>query len=292
MLHKISFGLLRGSDRQRARSEALPRPSSPLDFDDRDPFAVRYQGTTLEALDLDPLVAPTLTPMRPMTVSREAAMHWGGRQPGQSMGDHVRSEMGRRPSAMLELATQTMGVALLPMPMESPKDEVDNPFDGEANPFRVTALPKRPEVARRAVSARTRRDMPLRVQALRRSHQQAFAQSLMQRITEETTTWSRRVSDEEEEEIEPQAAEPDPFAPSALLQRRQQRPQDQTTPSLRLPAFNEPDLFFAQPDDQGHLQPYDMRQPSRPSSGQSVEYTPPRPQTPRTYVDGQGRPWV
>lgn len=290
MLHKISFGLLRGRDRQRAQSEAPLRPSSPLDFDDRDPFARQfYQGSTLEALDLDPLVAPTLTPMRPMTVSVEAAMHWGQRRAGQSLGDHVRTEMNRRPSAMLELASRSMGVALLPMPMESPKEEVGNPFDGEANPFRVTEIPRRPEMRRHALSARTRRDMPLRVQALRRSHQQAFAESLAQRIAEETGSWSRRTSDEDR----PEEADAGPFVPSALLQRRQ-RQASRAPDSLRLPPLGDPERLFAQEDAFGQMLPYSMDTPARTGSGSpsSAEYTPPRPETPQTYVDQRGRTWL
>lgn len=284
---------MRGREREHTQSEAPPRASSPLDFDDHDPFARDvYLGSTIEALHLEPVVAPFLQPMRPTVITREAAMQYGARAPGQSLGQHVRQEMARRPSALLELATCSTGIAIMPasLPFESPKLEMPNPFDSETNPMYITPIPRRPELRRNAVSARTRRDMPLRIQALRRSHQQAFAEALAARIEEENAAWSRRTSAEEAPVLG--------FEPSALWERRRRTsPEDDETPEMRLNLFGDPEDLFAVEADDGTRVPYRMDMPSRTSSGSDLswESEPPIPDpewVAEVYRDDDGRTWL
>ena len=296
MLRKISFALLHPKERQRAQSEVIQRPPSPLDFDDGDAFGREPAWQQMEALNLEPLVAPFLGPMRDMTITREGALHKTKKRPEQTMGAYVREEMARRPSAMLMQATSMLGVALLPVgkPVTTPTEEIANPFDGPSNPFLITPIPKRPGLRRNALSARGRRDLPLRVQALRRSHQQAFAEAIAQRIQEEAESWSRRPSEEEEEIT---------FEPSALWRRRKRSsPETDELPELRLRMHGDeppPDTLhlFTLTDAEGRASPYrlDMEMPVDRTPTPETEDPVPEPYLPygaEIYMDEDGRSWI
>lgn len=263
-----------------------------------DPQGLHYVNSTMEALSLEPVVAPSLAPMRPLVISPEAAMHRGRRRPNITMGEHMRQEMDRRPSALLVQASRAMGMALLPnaVPVDSPKEEIGNPFDGEANPFVITSIPRRPEIRRNAVSARTRRDMPLRVQALRRSHQQAFAEAIAARVAQEQAAWSRRASDASD-----YGDEEADFVPSALWERRQRSGSDEgpgDVPRLQMHGGNpvQGANIFEQVDDAGNLVPYSLETPLRDNTPSPPEVDPiERPMTPNkrdVLYDRHGRPYI
>jgi hypothetical protein len=65
----------------------------------------------------------------------------------------------------------------------TPIKEEPDPFESlhEVNEIQVTSFPPRPILRRQAVSYRTHRDLPLRVQAIRRAHQEEFSRKLADR---------------------------------------------------------------------------------------------------------------
>lgn len=300
MLRRIRSGFLGNDAGYRRHSDAPPRPTSPLEFDDgMDPTGLNYVNSTMEALSLEPVVAPSLAPMRPLVISPEGAMHRGRKRPNLSMGDHMREEMDRRPSALLVQASRAMGMALLPtaVPVDSPKEEIGNPFDSEANPFVITSIPRRPEIRRNAVSARTRRDMPLRVQALRRSHQQAFAEAIAARVLSDQAAWARRTSDGSD-----YGDEGADFVPSALWGRRQRGGPDDdagAVPRIHMHGQNvlQGASIFSQVDDAGNTVPYSFETPVRDDTPSPPQVVDPiaRPTTPRGSIvlyDMHGRPYI
>lgn len=210
MIKKLSFGLLR---RQR-NEDRPPRPSSPLDFSDgpitdfyeRDPF---YRDPSdslrLEALALEPLVAPTLRAMAPTVRSRQDIMATAsqGRRPSlaedaQDLFDAHTPENVRRATVDHGLAMYRQGALRAPDGSVS-AEERSNPFDDiTLSELPITPIPKRVG-HRKTASTHGRRDMPLRVVAIRRAHQAAFARAIEERMAEEAVEFSqsRRVSPED-----------------------------------------------------------------------------------------------
>lgn len=181
-----------------ARLKVEARPSDDddgMDFCDgpiqREHPIDRYiEGRRLEALALEPIIAPTLGAMRDKTILKEAMVSVHRRE-GTSLAQEVQEALTRRPSAQLADALDENGVALLKAPMPStPTIEKDNPFDvSTALEAIITPMPKRLGAKPRPVSYRSRREMPLRVQTLRRNHQAAFVDAVMRQIEEEAATF-------------------------------------------------------------------------------------------------------
>lgn len=305
MFKKISLGLLRprkdesASAKERARAASMPRPSSPLDFSDGDIQEDVFRRQTdhdlgLEALSLESITAPFLRQMRPLMAPREVLMGEMPRRPGQSKADRVRQELDRRPSEALEAMLQNadMGLLKYPVALSTPDDEWSNPFDDpELNAMIITHIPRRPELKRRPVSARGRRDMPLRVQAMRRNHQYAFAKAIQERIEEEAASWSRRTSAEEGQDTTD-------FRPSGLYERRRksspEREEEEMPMRLNLHAEDPQGLFRQRtPDGQSYLYQMDSSTPTHriesPIETDPLDSGDSNSTTPTMYVGSDGR---
>lgn len=300
MLRRLADSLLRPhepkdprSARERYLSEpAWPRRHSGLDFSDGpvQPAGDSFDASGIEALNLEPIVAPFLGRMRPTMVTREQAV--AARPRRGTAGARMMEDLSRRPSAALEQAFLSPGNAAMlshAVPLSTPQDERSNPFDDpEQNDLVITPLPRRPGLGRRSVSARGRRDMPLRIQAIRRSHQQAFAEALMRRIEADM------VREEEEAQAAEQAPAPDP---SALWQRRRRSsPEGVAGPApMRLsdmPTSRAPPPLFQILTPEGTYAPYSMSRETPSPAGPS-----PRPQEPcspsaAVFTDADGRTWI
>lgn len=154
-----------------------------------------YLDTGLEALSLETLIKPTLERMRPTVQHAERLLPPLPELPAHSRRGsltvpppaHVPPAMAiERDAVILRSYTPTI-VVTPPVPSESSSSESNksvelNPFElefGEPKPLEVTPLPKRPPLQRKAVSYRTQRELPLRVQAVRRSHQEMYARQIL-----------------------------------------------------------------------------------------------------------------
>lgn len=151
----------------------------------------RYANGPLEALMLEPIIAPTLVRQRPRAAAPEAMVVPSRRgsaasidlivPPPALLADYVNPNSARS------------GVVLLQQPIPgitvTPDAECEDPFESLASlpprphqPQREEApKPGRPILRRNAISARTQRDLPLRIQAVRRAHQEDFARKLDER---------------------------------------------------------------------------------------------------------------
>lgn len=149
-----------------------------------------WQATSsLEALHLESVVAPYMHPMRQRVISREQIMSAPDRPRGMSLAEHVRTQLDRRPSTHIEAVTSETGLALLSTepPLATPTVEKGNPFDEPEIEMAITPFPARKLDHRRTRSMRSHREMPLRVQAMRRMHQQAFINQVLKQVAEEQT---------------------------------------------------------------------------------------------------------
>jgi hypothetical protein len=175
-------GFLR-RDKQRKAKDASPPPinaerwSWNMSGDEQDV----YLHGQLEALTLEGIIAPTLIPMRdtlqavgqmsPMLAPRHPAPT-GPLPPAP-----------RRVSVAQELDSPPMP------PPNGPSGEAEPhwPHEGEYDPdvpleLPVTPIPRRPTLVRRnAVSMRTRGEISLRTQALRRAQQERLARDIAKR---------------------------------------------------------------------------------------------------------------
>lgn len=144
------------------------------EYGDEDSF---YTNRALEALTLEPIIAPTLRRMGPTVAPREAL------QPPRTKTE-MRIEMPPRAwtppqaqsSDLVLLSEPIPGVTITPAAAHRA-----NPFDAppKAAPVEVTQLPRHEPLRRKAVSYRTQRDLPLRVQAVRRAHQEQFTRRMV-----------------------------------------------------------------------------------------------------------------
>lgn len=147
-----------------------------------------WQATSsLEALNLESVTAPYLSPMRQRIIRAEQGLQPPERQRGMSLADHVRDTLDRRPSVELVAVTAEAGLALWTdeRPLATPTQEIANPFEAHEAELAITPFPARKLAHRRTRSMRNHREMPLRVQAMRRMHQQAFVQRILQQVAEE-----------------------------------------------------------------------------------------------------------
>lgn len=246
MLGKIKRGLLRTV----GELERPARAPSPLDFSDDPvlaaPVPPAYRAGLLEALCLEPLVAPTLVRMQPTLVSRESILTGPARDRSVSLPEAMHRVLDRRPSRALEQGTPHFELGMLPHHIEglltTPTEEKANPFDAvdDAN-LPIIPIPRRLMLHRNGISLRGRREVPLRVQAIRRAHQEAFALALARRIEEEAQAYSCKSSSSSDDEDFPQP-------PSHLWQRRKKSgtlPSEAEPMNLRRPSEEDPPFFFA-----------------------------------------------
>lgn len=162
-------------ERQAAQRQAKAQPARrSWEPDDEVDF---YTNSRLEALSLEPIIAPTLKRMAP-TIAAHEALQPPPRRP------NIKLEMP--PRAWLPPSPDAPDVVLLSAPIPgitvTPAQPMSDPFEQlRQRPVpEVTARPKRPPLRRKAVSYRTQRDLPLRVQAVRRAHQEQFSRRLAQ----------------------------------------------------------------------------------------------------------------
>lgn len=148
------------------------------------PDDVVYLDTGLEALSLESIISPSLQRMRPTLKLEEGLLP---PLPGRGRSIARPEQAHTRPSEpvakdVVFLRRPTPNIVVTPAPDKTSPDKQADPFDLE---FRdtlaplVTPMPKRPVLQRKAASYRTQRELPLRVQAVRRSHQEQFAQKLL-----------------------------------------------------------------------------------------------------------------
>lgn len=137
-------------------------------------------GRAVEALMLEPIIAPTLRRMMPTVATREAlAAPPDRRRPPMHIDMPPRAWLppSAEPGDLVLLSQPVPGITI------TPAERRINPFDElakqKAKPQpEVVQVPRRPPLRRQAVSYRTQRDLPLRVQAVRRAHQEQFARRL------------------------------------------------------------------------------------------------------------------
>jgi hypothetical protein len=134
-----------------------------------------YRNTQLEALSLESLIAPSLRRVGQFAVTREEAT--------------LQRAYTHAPMSPGGIGTSA------PLRPERPPDMSAPVICDE---LVITPIPRRPALRRNAVSDRGRHQMPLRVQAVRRMHQEAMARALSEYM-EEAGIESRRASQEEAE---------------------------------------------------------------------------------------------
>jgi hypothetical protein len=176
----------------------LPRRS--WDAGDEDVF---YTNRALEALTLENIIAPTLVRMAPTMASREAITPPPSRiKPLPPLSGLKSLPLPPRPDVLV-LSEGVPGITMTPC-VERP-----NPFEQleTINELQVTPMPARPPLRRQAVSYRTHRDLPLRVQAVRRAHQEEFSRQLAHRPNLSRAP-SRRGSDPAPTQLTERAARP------------------------------------------------------------------------------------
>lgn len=207
--------------RAKASKAKTDRPS--WDAGDEGLF---YTNSRLEALSLEPIIAPTLRRMAPTIMPREAL----GRVP------HPDMSLSMPPRAWVPPAAIESDLVLLSSPapqiVVTPAEEEVNPFDmvdldkvpepakQPEPPKEVTEVPRRPPLRRKAVSYRTQRDLPLRVQAVRRAHQEQFSRRMAE--LDPVFTHARRGSAPPGSILPPRAPAPTPYPEIDYL--RPQRP--------------------------------------------------------------------
>lgn len=201
-------------------NDAMAPSLRPFSFESRSDDAF-YMGSALEALALETIIQPTLGRMRERTAhaadlafpeppTRAEVRAWIQAPP------QVHSPNARQGRFAVERDTVLVrspipGITVTP-PAQDAKEAEDSPRARERNVFEqefgepqalvkahkkkdpfhleeelqdkvldITPLPRRPLLRRNALSYRTQRELPLRVQATRRAHQAAFAATLNQR---------------------------------------------------------------------------------------------------------------
>jgi len=187
MLRKISHNLFRpGPAPDESALEFSDGPVQP--HGDTEDIDIWETARSMEALALESVIAPSLAPMRERAIFKESALMQFSHAEGQTLAQTVKEALDRRPSAQLARALNEQGLALLTAPIPcTPRIEKANPFEQPPELEAILApMPRRPSIKRRPASFRSRREMPLRVQTLRRNHQTAFIAAIMQRIEEES----------------------------------------------------------------------------------------------------------
>lgn len=165
--------------RIEAQHQTATRPRKSWEEGDESSF---YTNRGLEALSLEPIIAPTLTRMAPTVAAREALVPPPLRRPEPA---HVARQ--KPPRIPLPVRPHQTDVVILSKPVPgitiTPIKEEPDPFENldTLNELQVTSFPVRPILRRQAVSYRTHRDLPLRVQAIRRAHQEEFSRKLADR---------------------------------------------------------------------------------------------------------------
>lgn len=161
------------------KQEADKKPRASWEHGDEGRFNAHR---SLEALALEPIIAPTLKRMGPTVAAREALLPPPGRPAGPA-------PIARPKPARLPLPVIPSGhdVLILSRPVpgitQTPNTEAADPFEGldDVHELPIASFPERPVLRRKAVSYRTHRDLPLRVQAVRRAHQEEFSRRLAER---------------------------------------------------------------------------------------------------------------
>lgn len=164
-------------DARRLEAQAsATKPRRSWELGDENSFYVNRQ---LEALHLEPIIAPTLKRMGPTVAAREALApppgHLDLYTPLPDMPfAHLKQPLAARQTDEVILSHPVPGIS------EQASGKTANPYDGldTINELQVTSYPVRPILRRQAVSYRTHRDLPLRVQAVRRAHQEEFSRKL------------------------------------------------------------------------------------------------------------------
>lgn len=160
-----------------------------FEADDEIQFSTdRYAGGQLEALALESIIAPTLVRQRPRMAPMEAMV-----QPSRR-GSQASLVLAQPPHALVPMhmgpGQVRSDVVLLQQPIPgitiTPTEDHGNPFDSlppSPTPLAMSQRPRtgRPILRRNAISVRTQRDLPLRIQAVRRAHQEEFTRQLDER---------------------------------------------------------------------------------------------------------------
>ncbi|RYF52458.1 MAG: hypothetical protein EOO38_00165 [Cytophagaceae bacterium] len=168
-----------------------------------------YLDTGLEALSLETLIKPTLNRMRVTLSEREKLL-----PPMPDLPAHSRRGSLTVPAPahvlphppisrdLVVLKRATPDIVVTPPAEKSSSSgsssNEHNPFElefGSIAPLEVTPLPARPPLRRKAVSYRTQRELPLRVQAVRRSHQEQYARQILERSQLNREGMVRRASE-------------------------------------------------------------------------------------------------
>lgn len=189
-----------------------------------------YANRGLEALSLEPIIAPTLVRMAPTIAAREALVPPPLRRPEPA---HVARQ--KPPRIPLPVRPHPTDVVILSKPVPgitiTPIKEEPDPFEklDTVNEIQVTSFPVRPILRRQAVSYRTHRDLPLRVQAIRRAHQEEFSRKLADRaplISAERrgsapvqSQLPQRAPGPHERQARPNVRPPQPMSPDGMLRR-------------------------------------------------------------------------
>jgi len=277
-MRKLAAGLTRRSVADSPSDEEGPdfgdgpvrRIASPYQAMTEEDYLLWQTTSSLEALNLESLVAPYLTPMNTRMIRREEATAGFPRALGKSIAEHVREELARRPSAHVDDVVGTAGIALLREPLGplTPTEERPNPFDGPAAvDALITPLPRRPPLQRRPTSFRGRREMPLYVQALRRNHQDAFIRTMMARIEEEAKM-----------AYPGPPVPPEPHEPMPLYRRRR----------ITIAPEQDPIPWLAEPDF-AHWEDYRL---DGPLSTPSPQEPGPMGEAPVIYRDSTGKTFI
>lgn len=201
MLSKLSHALRPRRSKADLRGDDAPeRPPSPLEFSCAGPRedSLPCPNLGLEALALEPIIGRSLRPMAPLVTTRQQVLVGPGPSRKNSLAESMLEALDRQPSQHLQDNTGGSSYGLLSSPLPglgTPDEEREDPFNTLDNPLlRITPLPNRGSRQRKTVSLRGRRELPLRVQAIRRSHQQAFAEALAQKLLEQAEEDQRRAS--------------------------------------------------------------------------------------------------
>lgn len=191
--HDARYRAESGDRASGVRDTTRARPGSPAGSTQVVPF---YLDTGLEALSLEPLIRPTLERMRPTLAHAERLLPPLPDLPAHSRRGsltvpkqaYVPPLMAiERDTVVLKTYAPPDIVVTPPAPdksssSKSSQSSEHNPFElefGSAPDLPITPLPKRPPLQRKAVSYRTQRELPLRVQAVRRSHQEMYARQIL-----------------------------------------------------------------------------------------------------------------
>ncbi|RYF06259.1 MAG: hypothetical protein EOO40_09340, partial [Deltaproteobacteria bacterium] len=182
--------LRRNGTRQTATRVQQDRPPlfAQYSFEGPADFNV-HVGRTVDALQLETMIAPTLQRMRPFVSPVEALLPEPpprrGSVPAVLLSD---TPLTRPPVAHTAIARMDRDAVVLARPIPgitiTPVDEAPDPMEALDV---VTPLPSRqrpaarPLLRRNALSYRDQRDIPLRVQAVRRAHQEEYARQISQR---------------------------------------------------------------------------------------------------------------